>query len=274
MYPLPTVAGGSAPVSLACTPKSGTLFPVGSTIVSCTATDAQQRTDVCTFTVTVTPPPRLLATRFLAYGDSMTEGKISSASISPYTPMPAAYTSVLTTLLNAQYPAQAATFSVINSGLGGETVASALSSNRFSSALQSVAPDALLLLEGANDLIAGTAPAAVVTGLQSMVRQAREEGVRVFLATLPPERAPAGGVAMVVPTNDLIRSMAISEGATLVDLYGAFGSSPDPYIGVDGLHPTAAGYDKMAQTFFGAIKTRLEVPQELGRPVIMTRARR
>jgi lysophospholipase L1-like esterase len=29
-------------------------------------------------------------------------------------------------------------------------------------------------------------------------------------------------------------------------------------IGADGLHPTAAGYSKIAETFFDAIKQRLE----------------
>src|SRR6188474_466299 len=40
-YGTPTAEGGAPPVTLACTPASGTLFPVGTTSVTCTATDAR-----------------------------------------------------------------------------------------------------------------------------------------------------------------------------------------------------------------------------------------
>ena len=47
---------------------------------------------------------------------------------------------------------------------------------------------------------------------------------------------------------------------TLVDLYQGLGGSPDPYIDVDGLHPTEAGHRKIAEIFFDAIKATLELP--------------
>ena len=53
--------------------------------------------------------------------------------------------------------------------------------------------------------------------------------------------------------------MAASSGATLVDLYQAFGGSADPYIGQDGLHPNAFGYQKIAETFFAAIQSKYEL---------------
>ncbi|MGH9311733.1 MAG: HYR domain-containing protein, partial [Vicinamibacterales bacterium] len=43
-YAVPVAAGGSAPVAVTCTPASGSQFPVGSTLVICTATDARGRT--------------------------------------------------------------------------------------------------------------------------------------------------------------------------------------------------------------------------------------
>jgi hypothetical protein len=42
-YPAATVTGGASPVSIACTPASGTSFNVGTTAVSCTAVDAASR---------------------------------------------------------------------------------------------------------------------------------------------------------------------------------------------------------------------------------------
>jgi lysophospholipase L1-like esterase len=54
--------------------------------------------------------------------------------------------------------------------------------------------------------------------------------------------------------------MSASEGAYLVDLYNAFGGvASTDLIGVDGLHPTAAGYQRMADTFYAEIRNRLEL---------------
>ena len=52
-YPAPTVTGGTPPYSTACTPPSGSTFPVGTTLVTCTATDAAGETAPCTFNLTV-----------------------------------------------------------------------------------------------------------------------------------------------------------------------------------------------------------------------------
>ena len=41
-YPEAAVVGGAAPVSTQCAPASAESFPLGSTVVTCTATDAQQ----------------------------------------------------------------------------------------------------------------------------------------------------------------------------------------------------------------------------------------
>src|SRR5262249_9571638 len=55
-YPSPTVTGGASPVTTACAPRSGATFPLGSTNVSCTATDALQQSASCSFPVTVSAP--------------------------------------------------------------------------------------------------------------------------------------------------------------------------------------------------------------------------
>ena len=53
--------GGVQPVAVACTPPSGSLFSVGTTPFTCTATDAVKQTAACSSTVVVlapaTPPP-------------------------------------------------------------------------------------------------------------------------------------------------------------------------------------------------------------------------
>jgi hypothetical protein len=56
-YPPFTVSGGTAPISVVSQPASGSVFPVGVTTVSATATDALLKQASCTFTVTVSAPP-------------------------------------------------------------------------------------------------------------------------------------------------------------------------------------------------------------------------
>jgi phospholipase/lecithinase/hemolysin len=64
----------------------------------------------------------------------------------------------------------------------------------------------------------------------------------------------------IVDTNVLLRNVAPIVGAVLVDNYAALAAAPTMYIGDDGLHPTEDGHHKIAETFFEAIKTNLEVP--------------
>jgi uncharacterized repeat protein (TIGR01451 family) len=52
-YTVPTAQDNDG-ATVACAPNTGTLFPVGPTLVTCTATDNASNTSTCTFTVTVT----------------------------------------------------------------------------------------------------------------------------------------------------------------------------------------------------------------------------
>ena len=259
----PTATGGIAPLTMTCSPSSGASFPIGSTPTTCRAVDARQQTATCTFTVTVTGPPRLSVTRFVAFGDSITEGfphTITPALVDPAPP--GSYPVVLQSLLRGRYTSQ--TITVLDEGVGGEIVASGVA--RLPGALAADKGGALLLMEGANDLnqFGADGVSRIASGLQTMIRMARAGSMAVFVGTLLPERADgtptrASHPELVVPANAAIRSLAAAEGVTLVDLYAAFGGVPDPVlISSDGLHPTAAGNERIAQTFYTSIRARLE----------------
>jgi lysophospholipase L1-like esterase len=281
----PTVVGGATPVATACAPLTGSKFPAGVNTVACTVTDSQQRSATCTFTVTIQVPPptpsRLLSlTRFTSFGDSITQGKTTAGSLAAQSvepckePVPndrsTAYPALLQAKLKQQYPAQAQAIAVPNHGCGGDKAADAWASGRFVSVLTAESPQVLLLFDGANDL-SGTDTStitAAVGALRSMVQEARRRGIAVFLATLLPQRGVrctcpdpyrATGPTLVQPANEQIRSLAAAEGATLVDLYQAFGGSPEPYIDTDGIHPTLDGHKVIADAFFASIKARLEI---------------
>jgi len=55
----PVFNDGTAPVTVSCSPKSGSQFRIGTTTVSCSATNAAREPFACTTTVTVTDRPKL-----------------------------------------------------------------------------------------------------------------------------------------------------------------------------------------------------------------------
>ena len=88
--------------------------------------------------------------------------------------------------------------------------------------------------------------------------RAGDHGLYRHVAAAAAGGARAFAPRAIVPINDLIRGMAAAEGAVLVDLYPAFEGHVDTLLGADGLHPNEAGYQKMAETFFAAVRGRLE----------------
>ncbi len=199
-------------------------------------------------------------TRILAFGDSMTEGTTSA-------PLPAAaltagkpesYPYKLQTRMTEIYTSQ--TVAVLNGGSAGRQATT--DGTRFDAALSEAKPELVLLLEGANDLnTPGASVNATVNAMEDMVRNAQNRGAFVMLATLPPERtgpgSKAANPAFLTRYNDELRKMAAKKGAQLVDVNAHF---PLDLIGQDGLHPTEAGYQRLAEIFFDAIKAKYETP--------------
>lgn len=284
-YPTPSTSGGTGVLTTSCTPSTSSAFPVGSTNVTCSARDTKGQSASCGFQVTVTRVPRLSLTRFVAFGDSMTEGFVQVCKVPTFHTLSGiladldslrtvrppgfsvvAYPTKLQQMLVNRYAAQAIT--VINEGNGGETAVQGAAD--FARVLNNDMPQAVLLLEGINDIHQGvptqaSAIPAVIASLRSMIQDAKRRGMAPFVATLLPERRGAcrsfdwdDGVEDVVSANSQIRLLAASENVTLVDLYPAFAGLTDSLLGQDGLHPSDAGYQRMADLFFAAIQQRLE----------------
>ena len=152
--------------------------------------------------------------------------------------------------------------------------------------LPAAAYQVLLLMEGANDLGNEDGIDGALQGLQRMIDAAKGRGVRVFLATIPPEKQYLPNPTInrahtpesdILSINSRIRSLAFTEGIPLVDIYQAF---PNPdlndlhalgLISNDGLHLQQAGYDLVAMTFFSAIESTLEVPSTSPVPTAIQR---
>jgi lysophospholipase L1-like esterase len=268
-YSTPAASGGLAPVTVTCSPPSGSTFPIGMTTVSCTATDAGNRSGSCAFPVSLTFVPSLTKTTFLAFGDSVTSGEVTvpvpGASVHGFPDFrlivvpPASYPTQLLQQLSSRYSAQG--IAVTNAGMPGEWAVSG--AERLPGVLMSVRPEVVLLLEGYNDpLQFSSGMSAAVAAIDTMAKDARFRGCRVFIASLTPGRPGASHAipaSLITSYNSRLRTVAAGEQAVFVDLYEALGSDVNTYIGIDGLHPTEAGYRRMADAFFAAIRADLEV---------------
>ncbi len=141
---------------------------------------------------------------------------------------------------------------VINAGSGGEKASGGAA--RANSVLQKYKPAAMTILYGANDVIQGHSSAETIASLGSIIAACRNNQTRPILATLPPMVAGHaiwnGGVLAL---NEQIRSLASSEGVTLVDLEQEFGSEPYMLLAPDGLHPNDTGNMVIADTFAGRL---------------------
>lgn len=264
-YTTPVVMAGTAPVVTACTIESGKAFPSGTTDVICTATDAVARQAQCTFKVSVNVTARLKGTRFLAFGDSVTDGEVSQPAMGLRVVQRAdSYPTQLEGLLRERYVSQAGELAVINEGIGGKTITE--DEDRLRGTLRANRPDVLLFLHGTNDVNGrkSTVATDIYYATREAIIRAKSEGARlVLVSTLLPQvqgRSKAFGWDLIPEANDAIRDAVAREGGTLVDAFGAFNPQKELLIGIDGLHPTVAGYQLLAETFLAAIRANFEDP--------------
>jgi lysophospholipase L1-like esterase len=214
------------------------------------------------------------ATHFVAFGDSITAGVMSSFDGGfLFDPGPTtSYPHQLAGLLEANFTAQ--NFDVDNYGQGGEWAAQALSSGRFVQMLAAERPQGVLLLEGINDLNNDRSIGEVVGSLQQMVELARLYNATVLLGTMFQTcQSTQPGTGQVRPNsadkivafNNAIKSMAAGrQNVYIADVFAAFGNNCGPdggvnLLGADGLHPTPNGYAVMGTTFGLAIRDRFPV---------------
>ena len=255
----PALIGGAPGASFTCTPAPGAAFAIGESTVTCNASDPVGQAASCSFTVRVLPPPRLRFTRFMAFGDSITEGVVSPApSLLMSLGTPEAYPGRLQEALAERYTAQ--TIEVLNRGVAGERLQRGR--DRLPDVIDEDRPEVLLLQEGINNL-RNVPTSQLADDFRSMVRTAQRRGVTVLPALLLPvsdarEAGRPGTQAGILAFNEEIRRISRQLGCgEPVDLHAAFVENP-ALLGMDGLHPTAAGYVRIAELFFEAIRARWE----------------
>jgi lysophospholipase L1-like esterase len=186
---------------------------------------------------------------YLATGDSITKGTGSDDETG--------YRSILLSRLREYYDRSVSMF---YRGRGGGT--SMDGAVRTAPDISLLQPAYALIGWGTNDWNICGAPATcdTVPNLRSMVRDVKAGNSLPCVATLLPTNVGYDGRATearnewVAEMNDLIKAMAIEEGALVVDLHAAFmgaGSLSDLFV--DHVHPNPRGYDLIAETWFNAL---------------------
>ena len=211
-------------------------------------------------------PPRISRTKFLAFGDSFTAGEVTNptstapSGIHKLLLVPtASYPTQLQSQLRATYSAQAASITVVNSGEPSERILDG--NQRFPGVFDTNRPEVVLLMEGANGL-PQVGPDISTGIMRNMVQKAKDGGARVFVGSMIPQVAgrprATTPVSELLTYNTTLQIMSTQESVTFVDLYSPMLPDAATLIGGDGLHPTEAGYKRIADLFFAAIAAALE----------------
>jgi lysophospholipase L1-like esterase len=189
------------------------------------------------------PPARKGETRVVFYGDSITEGWGRTGS-------------------ESFFPGKG----YLNRGISGQTTAQMLL--RFRQDVIALRPALVVILAGTNDIAGNTGPASqsmIEDNLHSMVELAQAHGIKVVLSSVLPVSAypwrpglqPADSVRAL---NAALKRYAHQHHLVYLDYHAALGNAEgglDKALADDGVHPTPAGYAKMAPLAESAVAEAL-----------------
>jgi lysophospholipase L1-like esterase len=176
--------------------------------------------------------PLSYADTVVCFGDSITEGRGE-------TPYP--------TNLQNMYDSSSDT-QVINAGVGGEITYEGV--DRLGGVLSSHPPDYTIIMEGANDVIAGVSAETTVFNLNNMIEQVLDAGGVPILSTITPNTRSSS--YQPENYNPGIISLAEETGTALVDTYSNVVSDWSD-LNADGIHPNEAGSQVIAQGFYSQL---------------------
>lgn len=145
-------------------------------------------------------------------------------------------------------------YKVINAGLSGET--SAAGKNRIGWLLKQ--PVDIFVLElGANDGLRGIPVKETVSNMQAVIDSVKTKYPSAQLVLAGMQMPPSMGESYTVPFRKLFPAMAGSNQMTLIPfLLDHVGGVPS-LIQQDGLHPTAAGHQILAENVWTVLKPLL-----------------
>jgi lysophospholipase L1-like esterase len=188
-----------------------------------------------------------VATRFSAFGDSITYGVLNRTWFPDKGYVPR---------LDILVKDLSAAFHVINRGIPGEKTAEGLA--RIEEEITTYKAKYIFLMEGTNDMSGGVPSQVAAFNMEEMIEKCFQNGVYPLLGTVIP-RADSfweGSIRQnTLLLNDLLRDLASGKKISLTDHYETFMAHPTGYLDLfsDGAHPNEAGYQKIAESWFQSL---------------------
>jgi acyl-CoA thioesterase I len=149
---------------------------------------------------------------------------------------------------------------VLNRGINGQRSDEIRA--RFERDVVQNRPAALVIIAGVNDIYQGRTAEHVTSQLEAMYARAAEAGIPVVAGSIIPfNTATPEQNQRMRQVNDWIRRQPQ---VTFVDTRAVVGASGNPdllFESPDGLHPTAAGYRRMAGVIGAALQRALKTVQ-------------
>jgi acyl-CoA thioesterase-1 len=157
-------------------------------------------------------------------------------------------------LLGKRLDQSGSPYQVVNASISGETSAGGRA--RLQAALADFRPKVLVLALGANDGLRGLPPQQLRDNLRSMVKLARQQGVRTLLVgmKLPPNYGPAYNEAF----NAAFVTVAKEEKVPLLPFLLEPIATDASAFQSDRLHPVAAAQPKLLDHVWSALKPLLK----------------
>ncbi len=154
-------------------------------------------------------------------------------------------------------------------GLVGRGISGQLSAQmlvRFWPDVIALKPRLVHIMAGTNDLVGDIDPydaQATQDNLSAMVSLAKTRGIGIVMASVPPASGFAWGGAMeaLKALNAWINDLCAKEGYTYCDYWPvleATGGKLKPELGLDTVHPNAAGYAAMGPVLLASIDAALK----------------
>lgn len=192
------------------------------------------------------PTPRVASTpetatlTLVAVGDSLTEG----LGVEPDRAYPAQ--------LEARLKEAGLNWTVVNSGVSGETSSGALT--RLDWVLKTE-PDAVLLVTGANDGLRGLDPELTQQNLDAIVSSLKEKNIKVMLGGM--KAPPNLGGDYTEKFEAIYPAVADKHNVPLIPFF-LEGVAKQPELNTeDGKHPNADGYGVIVENIFEPVKSWL-----------------
>lgn len=145
---------------------------------------------------------------------------------------------------------------IVNAGVSGDTSSGGLARLEWS------VPDGtdLVILElGGNDMLRGVSPEITEKNLDEMISRLKKRNIRVFLAGM--RAAPNLGSDYAAAFDGIYPRLAEKHGVPLFPFFLDGVAADRSFLLEDGMHPNAAGIERMVERFLPAMEKLLAEQQ-------------